>query len=142
MFGSSSTKPPKAQSRIDSLIGAGTRVEGNIIFTGGLRIDGEVRGNVQVERGQAGTLVISEHARVAGEISVSHLVINGTVIGPVRVAEFLELQPSARVTGDVEYLGLEMQQGAVVQGRLIHSANQKAEGGAKALDIKKAAASA
>lgn len=142
MFGSSSTKPPKAQSRIDSLIGAGTRVEGNIIFTGGLRIDGEVRGNVQVERGQAGTLVISEHARVEGEISVSHLVINGTVIGPVRVAEFLELQPSARVTGDVEYLGLEMQQGAVVQGRLIHSANQKADTGAKALDIKKAAASA
>ena len=141
MFGSS--KPPKAQSRIDSLVGAGTRVEGNIIFSGGLRIDGEVRGNVVVEKGQSGTLVISEQARVEGEISVSHLVINGTVVGPVHVAEFLELQPSARVSGDVEYVGLEMQQGAVVQGRLIHSANQKAEtGGAKALEIKKAVAGA
>lgn len=141
MFGSS--KPPKAQSRIDSLIGAGTRVEGNVVFSGGLRIDGEVRGNVLVERGQAGTLVISEHARVEGEISVSHLVINGTVIGPVRVAEFLELQPSARVTGDVEYVGLEMQQGAVVQGRLIHSANHKPEAApAKALEVKKVAAGA
>lgn len=140
MFGSS--KPPKAQSRIDSLIGAGTRVEGNVVFSGGLRIDGEVRGNVLVERGQAGTLVISEHARVEGEISVSHLVINGTVIGPVRVGEFLELQPSARVTGDVEYVGLEMQQGAVVQGRLIHSANHKPESTAKAIEAKKVAAGA
>jgi cytoskeletal protein CcmA (bactofilin family) len=141
MFGSN--KPPKAQSRIDSLIGAGTRVEGNVIFAGGLRIDGEVRGNVLVDKGQAGTLVISEQARVEGEISVSHLVINGTVIGPVHVAEFLELQPSARVTGDVEYLGLEMQQGAVVQGRLIHSANPQPDSSpAKTVDIKKAVAGA
>lgn len=142
MFGSPK-KAPKAQSRIDSLIGVGTRVEGNVVFSGGLRIDGEVRGNVHVEKGQPGTLVISEQARVEGEISVSHLVINGTVIGPVHVADFLELQPSARVTGDVEYLGLEMQQGAVVQGRLIHSANAKTESVApKAVDIKKAAVGA
>lgn len=139
MFGSN--KAPKAQSRIDSLIGTGTRVEGNVIFRGGLRIDGEVRGNVLVESGQAGTLVISEQARVEGEISVSHLVINGTVIGPVRVSEFLELQPSARVTGDVEYQGLEMQQGAVVQGRLIHTVNPKSDATtARALEIKKAVA--
>lgn len=123
MFGSK--KSSKPQSRIDSLVGAGTRVEGNVIFSGGLRVDGVIQGNVSVEKGQAGTLVISESARVEGEINVSHLVVNGTVIGPVHVSEALELQPNARVTGDVEYLSLEMQQGAVVQGRLIHQANAK-----------------
>ena len=123
MFGRK--KSGKPLNRIDSLIGAGTRVEGNIIFTGGLRVDGEIHGNVSVEKGLAGTLVISEQARVEGEISVSHLVVNGTVIGPVRVSETLELQPSARVTGDVEYMSLEMQQGSVVQGRLVHQANAK-----------------
>lgn len=123
MFGSK--KSGKPQNRIDSLIGAGTRVEGNLVFTGGLRVDGEIRGNVTVDKGQPGTLVISEQARVEGEISVSHLVVNGTIIGPVHVTETLELQPCARVTGDVEYMSLEMQQGAVVQGRLIHQANAK-----------------
>lgn len=123
MFGSKKTG--KSQNRIDSLVGAGTRIEGNVIFSGGLRVDGEIHGNVSVEKGQAGTLVISENARVEGEINVSHLVVNGTVIGPVHVSEALELQPNSRVTGDVEYMSLEMQQGAVVQGRLVHQANAK-----------------
>ena len=137
MFGSK--KSGKPQNRIDSLVGAGTRVEGNIIFSGGLRVDGEVFGNVTVEKGQQGTLVISEQARIEGEINVSHLVINGTVIGPVRVGEFLELQPSARVTGDVEYMGLEMQQGAVVQGRLIHVAGHKPEVSSASIGLSKVA---
>lgn len=124
MFGKS--KNVKPQNRIDSLIGAGTRVEGNIHFSGGLRIDGEVRGSVLVDGDQVGTLVISEHARVEGEVVVSHLMVNGTIIGPVHVRDVLELQACARVTGDVEYLQLEMQPGAVVQGRLIHQAEVKA----------------
>jgi len=140
MFGNK--KSGKPQNRIDSLVGVGTRVEGNIIFSGGLRVDGEVCGNVLVEKGQVGTLVISEQARIEGEISVSHLVINGTVIGPVRVAEFLELQPSARVTGDVEYMGLEMQQGAVVQGRLIHVTAPKVDVAAPAVKLGKVASEA
>ena len=76
MFGKKSTKP---QSRIDSLIGHGTRIEGDILFSGGLRVDGEVIGNVRAEVGQASTLVLSEQARVEGAIEVSHLVVNGTL---------------------------------------------------------------
>lgn len=131
MFGKS--KNAKPQNRIDSLIGAGTRIDGNIRFSGGLRIDGEVHGSILVEEGQLGTLVISEQARVEGEVVVSHLMVNGTIIGPVRVKEVLELQPCARVTGDVEYMQLEMQPGAVVQGRLIHQTE------AKGADLKLAA---
>ena len=113
-------KSSKPQNRIDSLIGAGTTISGDITFAGGLRIDGEVKGNVHAVGDQIGTLVISEHARIEGEITVSHLVINGTVIGPIHATEFLELQPRARVTGDVEYNNIEMHLGAVVQGRLVH----------------------
>jgi cytoskeletal protein CcmA (bactofilin family) len=75
--------------------------------------------------------VVSEHARIEGEVSVSHVVINGTVIGPVRSGEFLELQPKARVTGDVEYSSIEMHLGAVVQGRLVHQGTP-----AKAVELK------
>nr|WP_242596945.1 polymer-forming cytoskeletal protein [Rhodocyclus gracilis] len=107
------------------MIGAGTRIEGHVTFSGGLRVDGEIRGNVRAEKEETGTLVISEQARVEGEITVGHIVINGTVIGPVCAAVSLELQPNARVTGDVEYHQLEMQQGAVVQGRLVHQTSAK-----------------
>jgi cytoskeletal protein CcmA (bactofilin family) len=117
MFGKKASKP---QGRIDSLIGAGTSLAGDVTFTGGLRVDGEVKGNVRGTDGQPTTLVISENARVEGEISVTHVVINGTVIGPVRSSEFLELQARARVTGDLEYSTIEMHLGAVVQGRLVH----------------------
>jgi cytoskeletal protein CcmA (bactofilin family) len=123
MFGKKKTGAP--QNSIDSLIGAGTRVEGNVVFTGGLRVDGEVRGNISSENPLEGTLVISEKASVEGAISVGHVVINGTVIGPVFAGESLELLPSARVTGDVEYHQIEMQQGAVIQGRLVHQASAK-----------------
>ena len=113
-------KSGKPQNRIDSLIGAGTVIAGDVTFVGGLRVDGEIKGNVRATGDQPGTLVISEHARIEGEVEVSHLVINGAVIGPVRSTEFLELQAKARVTGDVEYNTIEMHLGAVVQGRLIH----------------------
>ena len=125
MFGEKGNSKP--QSRIDCLIGVGTTVEGNIEFTGGLRVDGKVRGNVTAAEGKPGTLVLSEQAQIEGEIRVSHVVINGTVIGPVFAVEYVELQPKANVTGDVHYKTLEMQLGAVVQGRLVFETDGKAE---------------
>jgi cytoskeletal protein CcmA (bactofilin family) len=113
-------KPSRAQNRIDSLIGSGTSIVGDITFSGGLRIDGEVIGNVSARDGQPATLVVSEHAKIEGKVSVSHAVVNGAILGPVRAVEFLELQAKARVTGDVEYTNIEIHLGAIVQGRLMH----------------------
>jgi cytoskeletal protein CcmA (bactofilin family) len=119
MFSNRHSKP---QNRIDSLVGAGTRIEGNVSFTGGLRVDGEIRGNVIADLSKPSTLVLSEQARVDGEIKVTHLVVNGTIVGPVNASEYLELQSKAKVTGDVHYKTLEIQLGAIVEGRLIHLA--------------------
>jgi len=124
MFGNKGNKP---QTSIDCLIGAGTVIEGNIAFVGGLRVDGHVRGNVLSADAKPGTLVLSEQARIEGEIRVSHVVINGTVVGPVHAAEYVELQAKANVTGDVYYKTLEMQLGAVVQGRLVYQDAAKSE---------------
>jgi cytoskeletal protein CcmA (bactofilin family) len=117
-------QPSKPQNRIDSLIGVGTRIEGNINFTGGLRVDGEVIGKVTAVSDEPSTLVLSEKARIEGEISVSHLVVNGEISGPVYVAEFLELQSRSRVKGDVHYNNLEMHLGAVVEGQLVHRSGE------------------
>jgi cytoskeletal protein CcmA (bactofilin family) len=117
MFGK---QKPAPQKRIDALIGGGTTVRGDIVFVGGLRIDGTVVGNVSVADGKPGTLVISESARVDGRIDVSHVVINGTVNGPVTARDYLELQPKAHIAGDMTYRTIEMHIGAVVEGTLEH----------------------
>src|SRR5215510_14780966 len=117
--------PP--QKRIDSLIGAGTTVHGDVTFSGGLRIDGAVHGKVASVDNQAATLVLSEHARVDGEVRVSHVVINGSVSGPVTANDYLELQAKARVNGDVAYKTLEMHVGAIVQGKLVHAQPESAD---------------
>ncbi len=116
-FGSKRNKP---QNRIDSLIGTGTRIEGDMTFSGGLRVDGHVKGDISEAGGQPSTLVLSEEARVEGVIRVSHVVINGTVVGPVHAREYVELQSKSRVTGDVSYKTLEMHMGAIVEGKLVH----------------------
>ncbi|HWX00958.1 cytoskeletal protein CcmA (bactofilin family) [Collimonas sp. PA-H2] len=113
----------KAKSTIDSLIGSSTSIQGDVHFKGGLRIDGHVKGNVVAEVGQASVLVISESAKVEGEVRVAHLVVNGEISGNVFSSELLELQPKARITGDVNYKALEMHSGALVSGKLTHEQN-------------------
>ncbi len=123
MFNKHSNKP---QNRIDTLIGTGTRIEGNIQFSGGLRVDGEIIGNIIADTDKPSTLVLSEHAKVRGEIKVTHLVVNGTVIGPVRASEYLELLGKANITGDVQYGTMEIHLGATISGKLTHLASEAA----------------
>jgi cytoskeletal protein CcmA (bactofilin family) len=113
-------KQGKLQNRIDTLIGAGTVIDGNIRFHGGMRIDGEVNGNVIAVPGKVSTLVLSEQGSVNGEVNVTHLVVNGTICGAVTASEYLELHAKAKLTSDVHYKVLEVQIGAVLEGRLMH----------------------
>jgi cytoskeletal protein CcmA (bactofilin family) len=108
----------KAQPPIRSLIAQGSRIEGNLKFSDGLRIDGEVVGNTSANADQPSILVISEAAVVEGEVRADHVIVNGTVRGPVHARELLELQPKARIEGDVFYKALEMHQGAMIAGQL------------------------
>lgn len=108
----------KKQPPIKSLIAQGSKIEGNLRFTDGLRVDGEVVGDIHANAEQPSLLVISESAQVTGQVHADHVIINGTVNGPVLANELLELQPKANITGDVHYKALEMHQGAVISGQL------------------------
>lgn len=108
----------KKQPPIKSLIAEGTVIEGSLKFSDGLRIDGEVIGDIRAVEDSASILVVSESAIVSGHIYADHVIINGRVIGPVHASELLELQPKAKITGDVSYKALEMHQGAVISGKL------------------------
>lgn len=107
-----------AQPPIKSLIAQGSRIEGNLRFTEGLRVDGEVIGDLRANPEQPSILVISQEAVVEGAIDADHVIINGTVRGPVNARQLLELQPRARIEGDVTYKAVEMHQGAVISGLL------------------------
>ena len=116
----------KKQPPIKSLIAQGSCIEGNLKFTDGLRIDGEVLGDIRAVEGSASILVISESAIVTGQIYADHVIINGRVVGSVHASELLELQPKAKNLGDVSYKALEMHQGAVISGQL-RPTSQEAE---------------
>lgn len=107
-------KPPV----IRSLVGEGMQVKGHLFFADGLRVDGEVLGDVIAQGEGPSLLVISENARVHGKVKAGHVIINGEVLGQVLAANLLELQPKARVVGDIRYELLEMHQGAMVEGEL------------------------
>jgi len=113
MFHSKRKQPP-----ICTLIGEGTVVQGELRFTQGLRIDGEVHGDVISTGDGPSILVISEKARVIGQVKASHVIINGSVCGPIQSDELLELQPRASIVGNVRYEVLEMHQGATIDGEL------------------------
>lgn len=117
MFFKSKNKP---QSRIDTLISTDTHIEGNITFNGGLRVDGQIKGDVSESSGTPSTLVLSEQGRIEGAVTVARIVLNGEVQGPVRSSHYLELLAKSRISGDVYYKSLEIHTGAIIEGNLVY----------------------
>jgi len=118
MFGNSKKRK---STRIDTLVGQHTEVEGDIRFTGGLHIDGTVKGNVIAENDGRSMVSLSESGTIEGELNVPFIVLNGVVIGDVHSSEHVELSSKARITGNVYYNLIEMAIGAEVNGKLVHS---------------------
>lgn len=113
MWFKNSKQPP-----IRTLVGEQTVVNGDLRFVDGLRVDGEVHGDVLAVGDGPSLLVISQNARVHGKVTAGHVIISGTVVGGVQADELLEIQPQAQICGDVRYHTLEMHSGATVEGEL------------------------
>jgi cytoskeletal protein CcmA (bactofilin family) len=118
MFGN---KRKRKTSRIDTLVGQHTIVNGDIKFTGGLHIEGVIKGNVHADNDGSSMLQLSEHGRIEGEVNVPYIVLNGQVQGDVRSGVHIELLPKSQVTGNVYYNLIEMANGAEVNGKLVHT---------------------
>lgn len=115
-------------ARIDSLVGHQTEMHGDIKFTGGLHVDGVIRGNVFADDGSDSLLTVSEHGTIEGEVKVPNIILNGSVIGDVYARQHIELAQKARVTGNVYYTLIEMAMGAEVNGNLVHGTGEAEEG--------------
>lgn len=120
-------KVNKIDSRIDTLVGTDTVLTGDLTFSGGLRVDGTIRGNVQEQAGSQGTIILGENGRIEGAVGATKIVlIGGTVVGQVKAGQFIELQAKARIKGDLHYTSLEMHMGSVIDGKLVHSEKSEA----------------
>ncbi len=119
MFGSDKRGAGRPTMAVDTLIGAQTVIRGDIQFSGGLHIDGQVHGAIVAEAGGDALVTVSDKGRIEGEIRAPHVVINGTLMGDVIASERIELAAQARVTGNIHYKLLEMAAGAQVNGQIM-----------------------
>lgn len=126
MFGKKRRQPATG-----TLIGADSRIQGDIEFKGGLHIDGYVRGNVISLDEERSMLSISERGCVEGVVAAPHVRLNGTVKGDVKATERVELGPRAKVIGNVQYKLIEMAVGAEVNGKLIHESEHRGHAAAE-----------
>jgi len=112
-------RPAKATNTVDTLIGRQTDLTGDIRFTGGLHVDGKVKGKIMADSDDNAVLSVSESGSVEGDVRVPHVVLNGTVEGDVHASERITLSAKARVNGNVYYKLIEMTSGAMVNGQLV-----------------------
>lgn len=117
MFG---RKKAFSGARIDTLVGQGTQINGDLEFSGGLHVDGKIIGNVVAEEGSTAILILSEYGHIEGEVKVPCMVLNGEIVGDVYGSTRVELAPKSRIKGSVYYNLIEMAIGAEVNGGLVH----------------------
>jgi cytoskeletal protein CcmA (bactofilin family) len=113
-------KASSKSTKIDTLIGQNSELQGDIIFSGGLHVDGTIKGNVFADADSGSVLSLSERGYIEGDVRVPNIVLNGSVKGDVHASEHIELAEKARVEGNVFYKFIEMVRGAEVNGNLVH----------------------
>jgi cytoskeletal protein CcmA (bactofilin family) len=139
MFRRKTDQPSIDVSRLSSLIAAGVQIAGDVIVTDGVRIDGQVTGNVIAKPETKGLLVLSEKGRIEGNVHVHDAVVNGTICGDLEVENFIELQAGARVTGAIRYRTLQMTCGARVEGTMVCTADVRTAAPDNVVSLSKAA---
>ena len=105
---------------MDTLIGRQTELHGDVHFSGGLHVDGKINGKIIADDDKSTVLSVSETGQIEGDVRVSHVVLNGTIIGDVYAAQRITLSSKARVSGNVYYKLIEMTSGATVNGQLVY----------------------
>lgn len=125
-LGESRSTARKVQCNVDTLIGAKVLLQGELRFSGGLYLEGQLCGRAHAEEGAAAVFTVAVGGRVEGEIRAPVVIVHGEVRGEVHAGERLELGPTARVQGDLHYAVIEMASGASVSGRLVHRSTEPA----------------
>lgn len=102
------------QENVISIIGPGMRVEGDCHTEGSVRIEGEVKGSVRAGK----AVVVGREGVVEGDVHTQDAVVSGRVKGTLVAESRLELQATSRIDGDVQTRRLQLEEGAVLNGKV------------------------
>lgn len=118
MFKFSKTNLGRSVEKFESIVGASLKVEGDLVISKSLRIDGTVHGNILQAEGASATVAIAAGASVLGNIAVHDVIVSGHLKGNITSPGRVELIDTAKVEGDVTYGSLGVAVGARIAGQL------------------------
>ena len=107
------TRHMKKTDKDIQMLGPQTVLEGNLVFEGTLFMNGHVKGAIE---SRAGSVVIGEDAVIHADILVRNATVNGEVNGTVRATERIELNPPARMYGDLTAPIVVIHEGVIFEG--------------------------
>jgi cytoskeletal protein CcmA (bactofilin family) len=110
---------------ITTLIDKDIVISGDTSYTGGIRIDGKIKGNLKVHGDEGSLLIMGYGSTITGDVEVEKAIINGEINGNVKCNDYLELNTNAIVNGSIEYDIIEVQEGAKITGDLKFIKNNK-----------------
>ena len=98
-----------------TIVGAGARLEGNVVSAGNLRIDGQVKGQINAE----GDVALSPQSQVEADIRAQNVSIAGRFKGSINVKGKAHLARGGRIDGDITSKTLVVEEGGVFHGQSI-----------------------
>jgi len=96
------------------MLGPQVAIEGSLVFEGTLFMNGHIKGTVE---SGSGTIVIGEGAVIHADVFVKYATVSGVVRGTIRATELIKLHSSARVEGAVNAPKIQIDPGAIIDGR-------------------------
>jgi len=125
MFGKKGAPEPANYQKIDTLIGKETNIQGTLVAKGTIRIDGEFKGDVQVQ----GDLVVGDSGRVEATVEARSVLIAGYLKGNIQASGLVDLAPTARLYGDIRVANLIIEEGAVFKGNCLMEGKEEGPSG-------------
>lgn len=105
------SKDSDSKTKIETIVGANTDMEGNIRTTESLRIDGRIKGEVTADY-----VVIGDGGVILGDLTANKVTVGGKVKGNIVANTCLELLAKSQVLGDIKTSKLIISDGAVFEG--------------------------
>ncbi len=106
---------------INTLIGNGSFVSGNLKVNGFIRVDGDIDGNLDTD----GAVIISEKARIRGNITAKSVIVGGIVFGDISAREGVKLLSSSAVVGNILTRKVRMEDKVIFHGHCISIWNEE-----------------
>ena len=100
---------------INTIIGKGSAISGNMKVNGFIRIDGDIDGSLETD----GNVIVGENARIRGDLTAKSVIIGGIIKGNIKANESVKILADAVVIGDVISRKVQVDGSALIHGHCI-----------------------